>query len=99
VTSLGFGVYGNTLKYLEINNNQFDYLNIMIAGSFSGFILSPVKNPFEVIRIQLQTHCKTEIKGPRLCIEELIKTKGYIGFFKGLDALLLRDSVSFGKFV
>ena len=57
MTSLGFGVYGNTLKYLEINNNQFDYLNIMIAGSFSGFILSPVKNPFEVIRIQLQTHC------------------------------------------
>jgi len=45
----------------------------MIAGSFSGFILSPVKNPFEVIRIQLQTHCKTEIKGP---VFEFFRRKG-----------------------
>lgn len=98
ITSLGFGIYGNTLKLLaEANGNlSTDYINIFLAGSFSGFILSPIKNPFEVVRIQLQTHCKTVLEGPQKCIKEIYLTRGYLGFFKGLDALILRDSCSFG---
>lgn len=98
VTSMGFGVYGNTLKFLQENNQIINssVVNMFLAGSFSGFILTPIKNPFEVIRIQLQTNCKSEIKGPQKCIEEIYKKKGVRGFYSGLGALTLRDSVSFG---
>jgi solute carrier family 25 carnitine/acylcarnitine transporter 20/29 len=41
---------------------------------------------------------KKEIKGLGDCVGTIIKNHGYKGFFKGLGALVLRDSSSYGLY-
>lgn len=60
MNSLLFGIYGNTLAFINDDQNMkqesSSLSNIFIAGTISGTLLSVPTNPLEVIRIQLQTH-------------------------------------------
>lgn len=58
INSLLFGVYGNTLKWLnnDKSNNKPSLTNVWIAGTISGCCICFPNNPLEVIKLQLQTH-------------------------------------------
>ena len=61
MNSLLFGIYGNTLRFLNNGKNgtpenEAPLMDVFIAGTIAGSILTIPTNPFEVIKIQLQTH-------------------------------------------
>lgn len=59
LNSVLFGIYGNCLKYLENGDRKDPSLKkIFIAGSIAGAVLTIPTNPFELVKIQLQTHSK-----------------------------------------
>jgi len=93
-----FGIYGSVLKTLEnaLETKEASLLNVFIAGTISGTLLTVPANPMEVIRIKLQTYPKNEFKSVQDCVRKIIKTDGYLGFFKGVNTSLLRDSSSYG---
>ena len=37
-----------------------------------------------------------EMSGLRDCIRQIVKNDGYLGFFKGLQSLIYRDTLSYG---
>lgn len=97
INSILFGVYGNSLKFLNRNSNEEpSYMKIYLAGTISGLVTSFPNNPLEVIKLQLQTHTNKEIRGVIECSKNIIKNDGYLGFFKGFNVLLLRDVPSYG---
>jgi hypothetical protein len=95
--ALLFGVYGNTLNYLdEIYNNQ-KYLNIFISGSFSGIFNCIISSPSELIKTNLQTSSK--YKGNIDFIVKSYKKHGIInGWYKGFISTCIRDIPSYFLF-
>ncbi|CAF0766824.1 unnamed protein product [Brachionus calyciflorus] len=99
IASALFGIYGNTLKYLENGDKKDPSLDkIFIAGSIAGAVLTIPTNPLELVKIQLQTHRRTEQSGVLDCLKQIYKKEGFRGYFKGCMALTLRDSFSYGNY-
>ncbi len=52
-----FGVYGFTLSQLNQNRQtEASLKHVYMAGFAAGLVSSFPKNPFELLKIQLQTH-------------------------------------------
>jgi len=71
---------------------------VWIAGTAAGIVVCLPTNPVELIKTQLQTHGRGKLKGIGECAQEIIKKDGYRGFTKGLQALTMRDSLSYGLY-
>ena len=55
VNSIFFGVYGNTLKFLEASGNgKTKYFNVYLAGCIGGATQLVVACPVDVIKVILQ---------------------------------------------
>jgi hypothetical protein len=64
INSLLFGVYGNTIKWLNNGEttNKPSLTSVWLAGTISGCFICFPNNPLEVIKLQLQTHGEEKIK-------------------------------------
>ena len=56
LNSMLFGIYGNTLRLLHDDGDTPTYFHVWLAGTAAGSILALPTSPFELIKIQLQTH-------------------------------------------
>lgn len=93
--SVIFVAYGTSINYLNKKSDADPPLkNFYYSGFITGFTTSFLKNPLEVVKIQLQTHDRNQIKSVNHCIRQLTKAYGFSSFFKGCSALTLRDSFS-----
>jgi hypothetical protein len=61
LNSLLFGVYGVSLNLLEKdgrNREEASLQNVFCAGLLAGIVTTIPTNPFELVKLQLQTHSK-----------------------------------------
>ena len=60
VNSFLFGIYGNSLRFLNKNNSESEpqLKSCFIAGTIAGTFTTIPNTPLELIKIQLQTHSK-----------------------------------------
>jgi hypothetical protein len=77
------------------SNNNFTFLQSLMAGSFAGFVNSFVLSPIELVkcRLQIQKEAKHEAyyKGSADCIKKIIVEEGPRGLFKGLVSTITRE--------
>ncbi|XP_061194244.1 solute carrier family 25 member 45-like [Saccostrea echinata] len=109
VNSVYFGVYGNTLKFLEDDREmrKSSYLNIYLAGCAGGAAqLIPVI-PTDYVKVVLQSQIPRDaadsgkqkaFKGPLDCIRHIVKHHGIRGLYKGGVAMAWRDVPSYGLY-
>ena len=91
-TSLRLGLY-SPIKQLMGINNQSNFLLKFSAGSLAGAIGSLFGNPFDVIKTKMMTF---EGKNTILfsqTMKDLYRLEGLNGFYKGLQANLMRACV------
>lgn len=112
VNSLFFGVYGNSLKWLDRDRSdkKSSYLNIYIAGCIGGTAQLVALVPVDLVKVVLQSqipHSTTKgqkveyvkyFKGPTECAIHIYKTSGILGFYKGLVPNAWRDIPSYGLY-
>ncbi|XP_062572413.1 solute carrier family 25 member 45-like [Saccostrea cucullata] len=109
VNSVYFGVYGNTLKFLEDDRamRKSSYLNIYLAGCAGGAAqLIPVI-PTDYVKVVLQSQIPRDaadsgkqkaFKGPLDCIRHVVRQHGVTGLYKGGVAMAWRDVPSYGLY-
>jgi len=91
-TSLRLGLY-EPIKQLMGVNNKSGFGEKFIAGSLAGAIGSIFGNPFDVVKTRLmateevKTHSFTQI------FKNIYRTEGFEGFYKGLNANIMRACV------
>ncbi|OWF47200.1 solute carrier family 25 member 45-like [Mizuhopecten yessoensis] len=115
VNSVLFGVYGNTLKFLDKDKDtkKSSYLNIYLAGCVGGAAqLIPVI-PTDYVKVVLQSQIVPDthgtkvhtpgkdpyFKGPIQCAKHVYRTKGLSGLYKGGGAMFWREVPSYGLFL
>lgn len=115
VNSVLFGVYGNTLKFLDKDKDtkKSSYLNIYLAGCVGGAAqLIPVI-PTDYVKVVLQsqisqggqnttaknTRNSPYFKGPVQCARHVYNTEGLAGLYKGGGAMFWREVPSYGLFL
>ena len=90
-TSLRIGLYEPIKQLIGVTNNS-GFGEKFIAGSLAGAIGSIFGNPFDVIKTRLMA---TEVKKINFTniFKNIYNTEGFKGFYKGLNANILRACV------
>lgn len=98
-----FGVYENTLNYLQGNREYHPTLTqLFIAGTAAGVVNSFISSPLELVKIQLQNQRGNKLKGntytgPLHCLKHIYKTGGTRLCFRGLGLTIGRE-LSYGPY-
>jgi len=79
----------STFEIMKSKNNNF--FHNFGAGIIAGTIESLFITPFELVKTNLQTTCH---KKPLICIQNIIKEKGYIGLYRGYITTCIRQSTN-----
>lgn len=96
-----FGVYGHLMDWQrELYGEDRHYLwNVFIAGCGSGLVNSIISCPSELAKIQLQNQVKERrFRGPWQCFQEIYRTHGLLGCYRGMGATILRETPSYGVY-
>jgi len=91
-TSLRLGLYGPIKKAMGLTNDSH-FLLKFTAGSMSGALGSAAGNPFDVLKTRMMA---SEGKVPPAITKvagELYKNRGIAGFYRGLQANIMRAMV------
>ncbi|KAK3597843.1 hypothetical protein CHS0354_029414 [Potamilus streckersoni] len=107
VNSVFFGVYGNTLKFLEKDRTKrkSSYLNLYLAGCVGGTAQILIAIPVDYIKVVLQSQIPHDLgasnsmklyKGPIECVAAVVKERGIVGMYKGGVAMAVREIPSYG---
>ncbi len=91
-TSLRLGLY-TPIKYSLGINNQSHFFMKFTAGSLAGAIGSLVGNPFDVVKTQMITNEHKNIPKFTTIINNIYTAEKINGFYKGLQANLMRACV------
>jgi len=80
-------------------NKDGSMIELISAALFAGFITSFIANPIERVKILMQTDSKQLYKSELHCIFEVVKSDGMYGlFFRGIEAMLLREITGYGVY-
>lgn len=91
-TSLRLGLYSPIKQVMGVNNNSHFFMKFT-AGSLAGAIGSLAGNPFDVVKTRMITNeGKHNIKFSSI-IKNIYETEKMSGFYKGLQANLMRACV------
>jgi len=100
--SIQFGVNENVKKLLSkyTGSDQFSFSQLFGCGVVAGLANAIVSVPSEHIRILMQTQSTTNpmYKGSIDCIKQIYSQYGLKGLYKGTNATLLREAISFGTY-
>lgn len=113
INAIVFGVYGNTMRYLQENTLR----NHFIAGMFAGGVQSLISCPMELAKTKIQLQgilgpdpmdaIKTGFalkqkpplyKSPVDCLWKLYKQNGIRSVYRGFGATLSRELPGFGMY-
>lgn len=85
---MSFGMYKN---YMTDNNKKnFSSINALFGGMFSGGISVLMNNPIDVVKTRMQGLESNKYKGITDCFKKIITNEGFLSFYKGAGARLLR---------
>ncbi|XP_056022501.1 solute carrier family 25 member 45-like isoform X2 [Ostrea edulis] len=111
VNSVFFGVYGNTLKFLEGDRDKrrSSYLNIYLAGCAGGATQLIPGIPTDYVKVVLQSQIPRHsadsgkkihvaFKGPIECARHIVREHGVRGLYKGGVAMAWREVPSYGLY-
>jgi len=91
-TSLRLGLYSPIKKAMGVNNQSNFFLKFL-AGSAAGGIGSFVGNPFDVIKTRMMAFEGKKAPTFWSTITDIYKYETYTGFYKGLQANVMRACV------
>jgi len=91
-TSLRLGLYGPIKKVMKIKNDSHFVMKFS-AGSLAGAIGSFVGNPFDVLKTRLMAAEGKEPPALGKAAADLYKQQGIAGFYRGLEANVMRAMV------
>lgn len=90
-TGIRIGLYGPVKSWLGVNSKS-SFLMKFLSGSISGGLGSLVGNPFDVLKTRMMT---SEQKGLPFSevVKNILNENGVKGFYKGLQANIMRACV------
>jgi hypothetical protein len=90
-TGIRLGLYGPVKHQLGVTSHSNFFMKFL-CGSISGGVGSMVGNPFDVMKTRMMT---SETKGEKVGViySRILKENGYKGFYKGLQANVMRACV------
>jgi solute carrier family 25 carnitine/acylcarnitine transporter 20/29 len=100
--SIQFGVNENVKKVLSkiTGSEEFSFFQLFYCGVIAGLANAVVSVPSEHIRILMQTqNPKSPVySGSVDCMKKIYGQYGFKGLYKGTNATLLREAISFGTY-
>lgn len=91
-TSLRLGLYGPIQQLID-PKNQYGFGGKFVAGSIAGGIGSIVGNPFDVVKTRLMAiEGKNDVPFIRI-FTNIYSSEGFGGFYKGLNANIMRSCI------
>ena len=104
MNSVLFATNSLVLSILQTRNSS-DFVNSFVSGSVSGFAQCLILVPTDVIKcsIQVQSDRPNYFHSPQshgaiLCAQNIIKTEGISGLFKGFTATAMREVPAIGVY-
>lgn len=106
INAICFGVYGNTLRYLNDSNS---YVNHFLAGALGGLAQSVISSPMELVKLRLQVQGVEDpnnssgrrgvkYKSPFDCTRQVLRKSGVKGLYRGLGITIMRDCPALGVY-
>lgn len=74
------------------------YINY-IVGASTGIVGPLYGTPLQVVKVSMQTTTNPEIKNSFQLIKHILKTDGFIGFYRGFNPTVMKDIVYSGSFL
>mmetsp|Transcript_12014 Transcript_12014/g.21436 ORF Transcript_12014/g.21436 Transcript_12014/m.21436 type:complete len:277 (-) Transcript_12014:202-1032(-) len=91
-TSLKLGLYGPIKSLYGADKPDAPFLLKFSAGSTAGVVGSVLGNPFDVLKT-LQMTSKAKVQPLTTVVSDVFKERGIAGFYRGLQANMLRACV------
>jgi hypothetical protein len=91
-TSLRLGLYGPIKGAMGVTNDS-PFIMKFLAGSSAGALGSLVGNPFDVLKTRMMTAEGKEPPAIGKAASDLMKAQGIGGFYRGLEANVMRAMV------
>jgi hypothetical protein len=88
-TTVKLGGYGPIRDALGAKDKNSPFMLKFLAGSLSGSIGSVVGNPFDVMKTLMMANAKEKTSFPKLA-QRLLADQGVAGFYRGIEANILR---------
>eukprot|EP01023_Acetabularia_acetabulum_P058889 TRINITY_DN7018_c0_g1_i2.p1 TRINITY_DN7018_c0_g1~~TRINITY_DN7018_c0_g1_i2.p1 ORF type:complete len:185 (+),score=18.08 TRINITY_DN7018_c0_g1_i2:151-705(+) len=94
-----FGIYFAVYEACKFGDgseklpNQYNFVNLFLAGGVAGVISWAVVYPFDVVKSRIQSSNDLYYTSWQQCMKDSYKKEGLAVFFRGLDACLARAFV------
>jgi len=95
-TSLRLGLYEPIKMLVGAGSPGAGFLSKFLAGAISGAIGSFAGNPFDVLKTKMMADKEAKGKSMGEYMAEIKKAEGLLGFYKGLNANVLRAMINTG---
>ena len=92
-TSLRIGLYEPMKHVVGADKKGAGFLSKFLAGALAGGIGSIAGNPFDVLKTRMMAYEGAENRGVGYFANEVYKSKGIAGFYKGIEANVMRAAV------
>lgn len=92
-TSLRLGLYEPAKGWVGADKKDASNLRKFLAGAIAGGIGSCVGNPFDVLKTRMMAYEGVENRGVGYFASEVYNSKGMAGFYKGIEANVMRACV------
>jgi len=92
-TSLRIGLYEPMKSVTGADKPNAGILSKFMAGALAGGIGSCAGNPFDVLKTRMMANEKAESRGVSSFANEIYAAQGMKGFYKGIEANVIRASV------
>lgn len=91
-TSTRIGLYEHAKKWVGATSKDCSLLQKFAAGAISGALGSIVGNPFDVLKTRMMADAVGRLS-VFTHMKDVVGTSGYVGFYKGIDANIMRAMV------
>jgi hypothetical protein len=92
-TSLRLGLYEPVKVMFGANEKGAPFYKKFVAGSAAGAIGSLAGNPFDVLKTKMMTDSGAEVPSMVSTAKDLFKNQGVSGFYRGIEANIMRAMV------
>ena len=92
-TSIRLGLYEPAKEVVGADKPDAGVVRKFLAGAIAGGIGSTVGNPFDVLKTRMMAYEGSEPRGFGYFYNDVMKNQGIAGFYKGIQANILRACV------
>lgn len=92
-TSLRLGLYEPMKALVGADKKDAGFLSKFLAGALAGGIGSIAGNPFDVLKTRMMAYEGADSKGVGYFAGEVYKSQGIGGFYKGIEANVMRAMI------